>query len=129
MIGWTAVDGKLGSIKKQTSNSFEYKGMVYNRSLINGFKSFTVNYSGAELYYTLTNYLMEDMSFDRFRSVTSGEPIEVPNNEGYFIIYNDDYDFGSEIESITIEYDCDASIDAEMIFNKNSTLKSARSTS
>ena len=127
-LGWSSATNKLGNIKKKNYNNvFDYNGMVYNRTAINGFTSLTVKFSGANLYYTLTDYLMEDMNFNKSNQVTSNTAINVLNNEAYFILYTDDTNTGVDIESITVDYKCDGSIDSQMIFNENSTLGGARS--
>ena len=124
MIGYTAVSGKLGSIKKANYGSYQYNGMIYNRSVINGFKSLTVNFSGGTLSYLFTDFLMEDMDFDGV-ALTSGVAVN-PAGKPYFLIYNESTT-PVTIDSIELEYDCDASVDAGMIFNKNSTKGGARS--
>ncbi|MBO4856687.1 MAG: hypothetical protein J5511_04915 [Bacilli bacterium] len=130
LIGYTPVSNKLGNIKKRNYNGvYDYNGMVYNRSVINGFTSMTIKYTGASLYYKLTDYLMQDMVFDKANLVTSNIEIQVANNEAYFILYTDDTTTGVDIESITLNCLCDSSIDNEMIFNENSNIWSARSSS
>lgn len=126
IVGYQAVASKFGSIKKATYGSYDYNGMIYNRSVINGFEYLTVNFSGVgNLYYTFTDFLMEDMSFDQSHQLTSGEPVAA-GGKAYFVVYNTS-ETPVEIESLTVEYYCDASIDSEMIFNKNSTTGGARS--
>lgn len=129
-LGYSPVEGKLGNIKKKNYNGvYDYNGIVYNRSLINGFNSLTVTYSGATLYYELTSFLMENMRFDKSKAVVSGTPIEAGAGDAYFILYTDDAEQGSDIQNIVLDYDCDGNIDDTMIFNKNSTLINARSAS
>lgn len=125
MIGWSETGGTFGSIKKATYGSYEYNGMVYNRSLINGFTSFSVTFSGGSLSYVLSDFLMENMNFNG-APLNSGESVNVPDNKCYFIIYNES-ETPVSINSVDLTYTCDASIDAEMIFNKNSAMGGARS--
>ena len=120
-VGFTPVNGKLGKISKNYWGSDWYNGLAFNRAAINGFTSLTVKYTGATLYYTLTDYLMEDMSFDKSNTVTSNVTINVTNNEAYFVLYTDDSTDGVVLESINVTYTCDNSIDDQMIFDKNST--------
>ena len=83
IIGWTAADGKLGSIKKATYGGYTWNGMIYNRSVINGFTDLTVNFSGGELNYLFTDFLMEDMSFTNGSPLTSGVAVN-SGNKPYF---------------------------------------------
>ena len=125
IVGYQAVASKFGSIKKATYGSYDYNGMIYNRSVINGFEYLTVNFTGGNLYYTFTDFLMEDMSFDQSNQLTSGISVAA-GEKAYFVVYNPSTT-PVEIESLTVEYTCDGSIDDEMIFNKNSTTGGARS--
>ena len=125
IVGYQAVASKFGSIKKATYGSYDYNGMIYNRSVINGFEYLTVNFTGGNLYYTFTDFLMEDMSFDQSNQLTSGTSVAA-GGKAYFVVYNPSTT-PVEIESLTVEYYCDSSIDAEMIFNKDSTTGGARS--
>lgn len=126
MIGWTSVSGKLGSIKKATYGAYQYSGMIYNRSVINGFSELTVNFDSTQgdLYYLFTDFLMENMDFNG-NQLTSGSPVSA-NGKAYFLIYNPSTT-PVDINSIKIDYSCDASVDDSMIFNKTSTLGGARS--
>ena len=125
MIGYSKTGGDFGSIKKATYGEFEYYGMVYNRSIINGFKTLTATFNGGSLYYVLTDFLMEDMNFNG-TALVSGETINVPYGKAYFIIYNPSTT-PVNIDSIDIIYTCDGSKDDEMIFNKYTPRGSARS--
>ena len=129
-LGYSPVEGKLGNIKKKNYNGvYDYNGIVYNRSLINGFKTLTVTFTGAKLYYALTSFLMEDMTFDKANEVVSGTPIEAKTGDAYFILYTDDTDTGVTIEDLVLTYRCNGDIDATMLYDKNSTLGGARSIS
>lgn len=125
ILGYAPVENKFGSIEKATYGSYDYNGMIYNRSVINGFEYLTVNFSGGNLYYTFTDFLMEDMSFDQSKQLTSGTCVPA-GGKAYFVVYNPSTT-PVEIESLKVEYYCDNSIDDEMIFNKNSTTGGARS--
>ena len=132
MIGYETSASKFGVIKQKTygtgGNAVTYKGVLYNRDILTGFKSINVTYSGDDLYYTFSEYLMEDMSFTQGvdNLVSSGTTINVNNADyGYFAIYTSGT---STIESMSIKYTCDSALDASMVFNKNSTLAYARST-
>ncbi len=123
VLGYSAVSGKFGKIKKQSYNGvYDYNGMIYNRSVINGFKSLTVSFSGGDLYYVFSDFLMEDMSFDKSLSLQSNVAVNVPNNEAYFVVYTDSTT-GVDINSLTVEYSCDSSIDDQMIFTKADVAK------
>ena len=127
-LGYSPVEGKLGNIKKKNYNGvYDYNGIVYNRSLINGFKTLTVTFTGAKLYYALTSFLMEDMTFDKANEVVSGTPIEAQAGDAYFILYTDDADTGVTIKDLVLTYRCNGDIDATMIFDKTSDLAYARS--
>lgn len=111
------------------SDEFTFEGMVYNRSVINGFTSLTVTFSGGSLYYKLTDFLMEDMNFsDTSHPLTSGTEVSVNGGEAYFVVYTQSTT-PVAIESIDIEYECNGNIDGEMIYNKNTSLGGARSVS
>ena len=111
------------------SDAYTFEGMVYNRSVINGFTSLTVTFSGGSLYYKLTDFLMEDMNFsDTSHPLTSGTAVSVTGGEAYFVVYTQSTT-PVAIESIDIEYECNGNIDREMIYNKNTSLGGARSVS
>ena len=127
-VGYSSTGGALGSIKKEQYGSKEYRGMIYNRSVINGFESLEVKFSGGPLEYVFTDFLMEDMSFASGTPLQSEVPVDVLNNKGYFIIYTTD-DSVVNIDKVEVKYACDGSIDDEMIYNKNTSLGGARSVS
>ena len=111
------------------SHAYTFEGMVYNRSVINGFTSLKVKFSGGSLYYKLTDFLMEDMNFsDTSHPLTSGTEVSVSGGEAYFVVYTQS-PTPVAIESIDIEYECNGNIDGEMIYNKNTSLGGARSVS
>jgi len=111
------------------SDAYTFEGMIYNRSVINGFTSLTVTFGEGTLYYKLTDFLMEDMDFDtETHTLTNGVPVEVQNGEAYFVVFNKSTT-PVAIESLDIEYQCNGDIDAEMLFNKNTSLGGARSVS
>ena len=113
----------------EVSDKYTFEGMVYNRSVINGFTSLTVTFSGGLLYYKLTDFLMEDMNFsDTSHPLTSGMEVSVNDGEAYFVVYTQSTT-PVAIESIDIEYECNGNIDGEMMFNKNTALGGARSVS
>lgn len=124
IVGYESTSGKFASIKKATHGAYVYNGMVYNRSAINGFETLRVTYSGGQLYYVFSDFLMENMDFNG-TLLASGSTIDVPNNEAYFIIYNESTT-KVDIESMDIGYLCDHSIDEEMI-HWNSSMGGARS--
>ena len=128
IIGYHEENGAFGKISREKCGDFTYNGMVYNRSVINGFDSLTVDFTGGTLYYVFTDFLMEDMSFYGHLTLTSNQPVAVPEGKAYFIIYNNS-ETPITINSIDIKYDCDGSIDREMIFNKDSQKGGARSLS
>ena len=126
IIGFTEANGAFGSIKKDTYGAYEWNGMVYNRSIINDFKSLTVTFEGGDLHCVFTDFLMEDMDFNSNDVVVSGQAIAVPEGKAHFLLYTTSTSPVS-IDSIDIEYDCEGGIDQTMIFNQNSTLGGARS--
>ena len=132
-IGWEEGTSDLGVIKQKThtytGGSTTYRGMVFNKSIINGFISLKVNFTGGSLYYKFTDYLMEDMNFTvgGVNTVTSNTAIQA-DGKPYFILYTDSTT-GVNLESIHVEYECDGSIDSEFIFDKNTNLGGARSIS
>ena len=128
IIGYHEENGAFGKISREKCGDFTYNGMIYNRSAINGFDSLTVDFSGGNLYYVFTNFLMEDMTFTGHNALVSGEPVYAMASNAYFIIYNTS-ETPVTINSVDIEYECDGSIDREMIFNKNSQKGGARSLS
>ena len=139
VIGYGENPGGFCTIAKQShdltthtgveSDKYTFEGMVYNRSVINGFTSFTVTFSGGSLYYKLTDFLMEDMDFDsEVKTLTSGTPVNVVNGEAHFVVFNKSTT-PVAIESLEIEYQCNGDIDAEMIYHKNTPMGGARSVS
>ena len=129
MVGWSDQGGNFGSIKKATHgvDNFVYNGMIYNRSAINGFESLKVTFTGGSLHYVFTDFLMENMDFNG-AALTSGTAVEVPAGKAYFIVYNES-ETSTNIDSLEITYECDGTIDSQMIYNKNTTLGGARSVS
>lgn len=130
LIGYEAVTGKFAKISKKTYNDgtkdVTYKGMIYNRSIINGFESITVNYEGDQLFVKFSDYLMEDMNFDGINDqvVVSGTSIYPASGKAYFVLYTNGT---ATIDSLDIKYACDGSADASMLYSKNSELVGARS--
>lgn len=141
VIGYGENAGGFCTIAKQShdlttrngveTDAYTFEGMVYNRSVINGFTSLTVTFSGGpgSLYYKLTDFLMEDMNFsDTSHPLTSGTEVSVSGGEAYFVVYTQS-PTPVAIQSIDIEYECNGNIDREMIYNKNTSLGGARSVS
>ena len=126
LVGYSTTGGSLGSIKQATYGDYTYKGMIYNRSVINGLKSLTVKFSGGDLYYVFTNFLMENMEFDKANQLVNETLVSVPNNECYFIVYTDS-ETGVDIDYVNVKYECDNSIDREMMYHKDASLGGARS--
>ena len=120
VIGYGENAGGFCTIAKTThtsveSHAYTFEGMVYNRSVINGFTSLKVTFSGGSLYYKLTDFLMEDMNFsDTSHPLTSGTEVSVNDGEAYFVVYTQSTT-PVAIESIDIEYECNDNIDGEMI--------------
>ena len=117
LIGWTNEGEGLGSIKKAACGDFIYNGMIYNRSLINGFNSLTVTFTGGTLYYVFTDFLMEDMTFSGHSTLVSGEPVAA-SNKAYFVVYNKS-ETPVNIESLKVNYSCNYSIDDSLIYKKS----------
>ena len=125
-VGWSSTGGALGSIKKDTyGDGYVYNGMIYNRSVINGFKQLTVKFSNGDLRYIFTDFLMENMNFDG-ELLTSETPVNVPDNKAYFLVYTTS-ETPVSIDYVKVGYTCDSSIDLEMLYNKNTPLGNARS--
>ena len=126
LVGWEAASNALGKIKKATHGQYVYNGMIYNRSLLKGLKSVTVDYSGDSdhLFIVWSNYLMENMDFN---GVKVADRVEMPaDGATYFILYNDS-ESPATINSITLKYDAEDTTDLKMIYNKNTTMGGARS--
>ena len=128
LVGWSSEGGAFGSIKQDVYGSYTYKGMIYNRSAINGFKKLTVDFVGGNLYYVFTDFLMENMDFDKSNPLVTEQSVQVPANEGYFIVYTDSTS-PVNINSLEVEYECNHNIDSEMIYDKTTSLGGARSVS
>ena len=118
------------TIKQMTygegANAYTYKGLAYNRSMINGFRHLKVDYTGSNLYATYSEYLMEDMAFveDEAHKVTSGFRYDVDGSNGFFVLYTS----GTvQINSIEIKYACDKSLDASLMYDSNTVHGYARS--
>lgn len=124
IVGWNEQVGKLGSIKRQAYGNYHYNGMIYNRSVINGFNQLTVTFSGGNLYYLFTDFLMENMDFNG-QILESGMPVNA-NGKAYFLVYNPS-ETAVSIDSLEVTYSCDHSIDNEMIYNRTTSLGGARS--
>ena len=104
-----------------------YKGLVYNRSIINGFSTFSVTYSGSPLFVAFSEYLMEDMSFpeDAAHLVASSAIVNVDAKDGYFVLYTSGT---THISSLDITYTCDESLDASLLYTaEDTTVRYARS--
>ncbi len=125
-VGFSKSGGSVGSISSQVLSGTGLYGLVYNRSIINGFTSLKVVYGGVPLYYTFTEFLMEDMSLNGANTVISGQTYNVPAGCGYFMLYNPT-DQLAGIDRIEITYACQGDLDAQMIFNKESDMGGARS--
>ena len=102
-IGYEESANGILKIKQTTpAEGFTYKGMFYNRSVIEKIGELKVKFqAGKNLYWAANNYLMEDMSFptDERHKLTSDVKVEIDSY--YFVIYTDDTS-GVEIESIDI---------------------------
>ena len=108
-------------------DSVTYKGLAYNRSIINGFSTFSVTYSGDPLYVSFTEYLMEDMSFveNDIHRVNSTQIYDVNAENGYFVLYTSG---SAHITSLDITYSCDQSLDASLLYTAgDTTIRNARS--
>ena len=125
-VGYSPSGGALGSIKYTTYGNGAYFGLVYNRSIINGFTSLRVEYGGTQLYYVFTEFLMQDMRLNGANRLDSGVTYNVPAGCGYFLIYTSSSNM-SGIDRIEITYSCQGNLDEQMIFNKNSSMGGARS--
>ena len=130
--GFCTIAKKTHDLKTHTgtvSNKFKFEGMVYNRSAINGFKTLSVKFSGGDLYYKFTDFLMEDMDFEgETNTLTSEVAVNVPAGKAYFVVFNKSTT-PIAIESLEVEYACDGSVDDSMIYDKNTSLGGARSVS
>lgn len=134
VIGYGANAEGFCTIAKKThtstaSNTFTFEGMVYNRSVINGFKTLKAKFSGGDLYYKFTDFLMEDMDFaGETNTLTSNVAVNVPEGKAYFVVFNKSTT-PVAIESLEVEYACDGSVDDSMIYDKTTSLGGARSVS
>ena len=128
LVGFEAAENALGTIKKAALGNTVYNGMIYNRSLIKGLKSVTVDYSGDSdhLFILFTDYFMEDMNFDGEKVADCAEI--AADGKTYFMLYTD-VETKTQINSITIKRDEADATDLKMIYNKNTELGGARSVS
>ena len=126
IVGYQSASNAFGSIRRAVCGDFTYNGMIFNKSVINGFESLTVDFSGGTLYYVFTDFLMEDMTFTGHSTLTSGQAVDVPQGKAYFVVYNTS-ETPVTINSLDMEYECNGDIDSEMIFSKNSDKGGARS--
>ena len=130
MIGWSNAGGAFGNIKQTTfgsaPNQVTYPGLIYNRSIINGFTSLKVIFNGGKLFYKLSEYLMEDMDFDEANELTSGEAVVTSATDSFFVVYTNSSS-AVNVDSIELTYKCDRSADATMSFDKSYATKYARS--
>ena len=137
VIGYEEYSGGFCKIKKEThdlkthtgtvSDKFTFEGMVYNRSVINGFKTLKAKFSGGDLYYKFTDFLMEDMDFaGETNTLISNVAVNVPAGKAYFVVFNKS-ETPVAIESLEVEYACAGNIDESMLYNKSIDLGYARS--
>ena len=131
LLGYSSNEGKLGSLKKATYNGVTYNGMAYNRSLIGNLEKIRVDFSGGDLQYVFTEFLMEDMNFDSKtgNKFESGKPVDVPEGKCYFVIYTKSTT-PVKIDSLKLKLK-DQDFDAKKVFEVNSetVLGGARSAS
>lgn len=129
VLGYQDFDGGFASIKKQAYGDYEYNGMIYNRSIINGFASLSVNFNedDGDLYYVFSEFLMEDMHFDKANKLESNKKVNAPLGSGYFIVYTDSVN-PIGVKELTVSYLCDQSLDNTMIYNEQNIDRYARST-
>ena len=127
LIGYEEANGKFAKISQKTYGSVTYKGMLFNRSLINSIESIYVKYTGSMLHYSFMEYLMEDMSFVETgaNSIPSGQLVTTNNSKtGYFVLFTSGE---AVIESLEINYVDDASLTESFIYNNESQLGNGRS--
>ena len=116
VIGYEALDNGLVSIKQKAYGPYTYLGMIYNRSIIDGLKSITVNFDNTkDLYIVFSEYLMEDMTFPTTSKIESGVKIDAGENKGYFVLYTNSTE-KVDITSISIEYDDEKSFADSMLY-------------
>ncbi len=116
VIGFETLDNGFASIKQKEYGTYTYHGMIYNRSIIDGLKSITVNFDDTkDLYVVFSEYLMEDMTFTLENKISNGEKIQAGENKGYFVMYTDSTE-KVDITSISIEYDDEQSFADSMLY-------------
>ncbi len=125
-VGYTPVEGKVGSFKLTYFGGEGYHGMIYNRSIINGLTSLKVTYTGDTLLYIFTSFLMEDVDLIDYEPLVSGNTYTAPAGAGYFVIVRNGSAVAT-IDEIEITYACQGNLDAEMLYNRTSSLGNARS--
>ena len=132
LLGYSSNEGKLGSLKKATYNGVTYNGMAYNRSLIGNLEKIRVDFSGGDLQYVFTEFLMEDMNFDSKtgNKFESGKPVDVPEDKCYFVIYTKNTT-PVKIDSLKLKLRENSTFDDHQIYNLTSEteLGGARSVS
>ena len=127
LIGYEEVSGKFAKISQKTYGEVTYKGMLFNRSLINSIESISVKYSGSSLHYSFMEYLMEDMNFveTSANAIPSGQLVTTNNPKtGYFVLFTSG---SATIESLEINYIDDASLTDSFIYTSESELGNGRS--
>ena len=121
-IGYEEYKSGLAIIKQtHPISSFTYRGMFYNRSVIEGLTGITVNFEeGKNLYCVSSEYLMEDMSFplDADHKLESGKSVLFNEGDCYFVVYTDD-EVGVSISSIDVYHDASISIADSLAFGPN----------
>ena len=125
-VGYSRGGGQMGQIKQTTYGQYTYNGLIYNRSIINGLTSIKVVYGGAQLSYTFTEFLMENMDWYTFQQLDSGVTYNAPAGCGYFVIARPGSNTAG-IDRIEITYACQGDLDAQMIYNSSTSLGGARS--
>lgn len=127
VVGYEETTSGVGSIKKATYNGHAINGMVYNRSLITNLGKLRVDFSGGDLQYIFTDFLMEDMEFDSKKNnkFVSGEPVEIPEGKGYFVIYTKSTT-PVKIDALKFQFRSEE-LNANMIYTKDTTRGGARS--
>lgn len=116
VIGYEENSDGLVSIKQKEYGPYTYLGMLYNRSIIDGLKSITVDFDDTkDLYIVFSEYLMEDMTFPTTSKIESGKKIQAGENKGYFVLYTNSTT-KVDINSISIEYDDEQSFADSMLY-------------
>ena len=127
IVGFEAIENGVGAIKRKSYNGQVINGMIYNRSLMTYLDKLRIDFTGGDLQYIFTEFLMEDMDFDSKTNnkLVSGQPVSCPEGKGYFVVYTKSTT-PVNVSAVMLKFK-DQGFEANMIYNKNTSRGGARS--